>query len=75
MRCRVQACVLTRSHCRTPTQAERDCPVLANTCSEAARAFYLRNGFAEVGRQPMLIGKRQHWWMVFPAQCRDVPVR
>ncbi len=53
---------------RMHAQAERDCPVLVNTCSEAARSFYLRNGFSEVGAQPVMIGGRQHWWMAFPAQ-------
>jgi hypothetical protein len=26
----------------------------------------LRNGFAEVGQQPVLIGNSKHWWMVYP---------
>ena len=68
------ACVLTHSAGALHAQAERDCPVLVNTCSEAARAFYMRNGFSEVG-EPVVIGRQQHWWMVFPAQCPDVPVR
>ncbi|EIE23699.1 hypothetical protein COCSUDRAFT_66057 [Coccomyxa subellipsoidea C-169] len=58
----------TLSLCIRQAQAERDCPVLVNTCSEAARSFYLRNGFSEVGAQPVMIGGRQHWWMAFPAQ-------
>jgi hypothetical protein len=60
-------------------QAEMDCPVLVNTCSEAARSFYLRNGFSEVGEQPVMIGGNRHWWMVFPARSsvpgHDVPVK
>ena len=28
--------------------------------------FYLRNGFEEVSLQPVLIGKREHWWLVYP---------
>ncbi|KAK9905903.1 hypothetical protein WJX75_008535 [Coccomyxa subellipsoidea] len=36
------------SLCVRQAQAEMDCPVLVNTCSEAARSFYLRNGFSEV---------------------------
>lgn len=42
--------------------------MLVNTCSGAARAFYLRNGFREVGAQPVLIGKRAHWWLAHPAR-------
>lgn len=60
-------------------QAEWDRPVLVNTCSEAARSFYLRNGFSEVGEQPVIIGGSRHWWMAFPAQnsapSYDVPVK
>ena len=58
-------------------QDERDCPMLANTCSEAARSFYLRNGFQEVGVQPMLIGKRAHWWLAHPArgEQQDIAVK
>lgn len=57
-------------------QEERDCPVLVNTCSEAARGFYLRNGFQEVGGQPTMIGGSTHWWMAFPTQThQDVPVK
>lgn len=56
-------------------QAERDCPVLVNTCSDAARGFYLRNGFTELAQQPMLIGKVSHWWLALPAQRGDVPIR
>ena len=56
---------------RARAQAERDCPMLVNTCSEAARAFYLRNGFREVGDQAMLIGKRAHWWLAHPARAEQ----
>lgn len=50
-------------------QAERNCAMLVNTCSAAARSFYLRSGFREVGAQPMLIGKRAHWWLAHPARA------
>jgi len=61
---------------RASAQAEWDRPVLVNTCSEAARSFYLRNGFQEVGGQPTVIGGSTHWWMAFPAQTHlDVPVK
>ena len=43
--------------------------MLVNTCSEAARSFYLRNGFREVGAQPVLIGGRAHWWLAHPARA------
>jgi hypothetical protein len=56
-------------------QAERDCPILVNTCSDTARSFYLRNGFAELAQQPVLIGKRPHWWLALPARRGDVPIR
>ncbi|BDA47674.1 hypothetical protein COCOBI_10-5250 [Coccomyxa sp. Obi] len=67
------------SICIRQAQAEWDRPVLVNTCSEAARSFYLRNGFSEVGEQPVVIGGSHHWWMAFPAHnsalSHDVPVK
>ncbi len=55
-------------------QAEVSCPVLVNTCSESARSFYLRNGFEQIGEQPVLIGGNRHWWMAYPARGKPLPV-